>query len=327
MADASLLYPFTLGMMAAVNPCGFPLLPAYLELFVGPAGERDSAALRSVRAVSAAAYATVGFLVLFGLLGLLTEAGWTALVGRSATVASYSMVVFGLAMVALGVLTLARRSFKLPMPDIGTGSGLRRPAGLAVFGFSYGVASIGCALPLFVGGVAASFSRNGSLRGVSGLLAYGLGMGTILAVLALGIALLGRGAGRILRRLSRWVPVIGGAVLIAIGAYLTWYWVADIAAPGHSFAVQRIVENIQLDIANPIDAHARLIGAVLGAVVIAAVVVGGLARPAVSRTTHGPVGSGAGSHDAGTSDVHSPSVGPAPHPPVSDPLGTSTVAR
>ena len=283
MATSSLLYPFTLGMMAAVNPCGFPLLPAYSELFVGPTGDGDRLARRAGRAVAAAAYATVGFLVLFGALGLLTEVGWSAVAGHSATVASYVMVGFGLAMVGLGVLTLVRRSFKLPLPELGTGAGLRRPAGLAVFGFSYGVASIGCALPLFVGGVAASFGRDGSFRGVTGLLAYGLGMGTILGALAIGMALLGRGAGRHLRRVSRWVPAVGGVLLILIGAYLTWYWVADIAAPGHTFALQRLVERLQLDVANPIDAHARLIGGLLGAAVVAAVVAGGLARPAPSR--------------------------------------------
>ncbi|MDA8045510.1 MAG: hypothetical protein M0Z30_09765, partial [Actinomycetota bacterium] len=240
-------------------------------------------AVRALRAVTAAAYATVGFLVLFGTLGLLTEVGWTAVAGRSAAVASYVMVGFGVAMVGLGVATLTRRSIKLPLPALGTGAGLRRPAGLAVFGFSYGVASIGCALPLFVGGVAASFGRSGSFRGVTGLLAYGLGMGTILAALAIGMALVGRGAGRQLRRLSRWVPVAGGVLLVLIGTYLTWYWLADIVAPGHSFALQRLVERIQVDVANPIDAHARLIGGLLGAAVIVAVVAGGLSRPSAAR--------------------------------------------
>lgn len=277
---ASLLYPFTLGMLAAVNPCGFPLLPAYLELFVGPAGVDDGPAARGRRAVTAAAFATLGFLVLFGGLGLLTELGWSAVVGRSASVASYAMVVLGVAMTALGVLSLARRSLKLPLPQIGSGSGLRRPAALTVFGLSYGVASIGCALPLFVGGVAASFGHDASMRAVTGLLAYGLGMGAVLGTLALGIALLGRGAGRHLRRASRWVPVIGGVVLVAVGGYMTWYWVTDIAAPGHTFALQRLVDRVQLAIADPIDAHARLVGALLGAAVVAAVVAGGLTRPA-----------------------------------------------
>ncbi len=30
-----ILFAFTLGLVAAVNPCGFPMLPAYLALFVG----------------------------------------------------------------------------------------------------------------------------------------------------------------------------------------------------------------------------------------------------------------------------------------------------
>ncbi len=118
---------------------------------------------------------------------------------------------------------------------------------------------------------------------MSGLLAYGLGMGAILATLALGIAVLGRGAGRQLRRVSRWVPVAGGLLLVAVGAYLTWYWLADIVSPGHSFALQRLVERIQLDVANPIDAHARLVGGLLGAVVVGAVLAGGLARPGSPR--------------------------------------------
>ncbi len=288
MAASSLLYPFTLGMMAAANPCGFPLLPAYLEFFVGPAGGDDRAPARAGRAVTAAAFATFGFLVLFGSLGLITQLGWSQVAGRSATVAAYVMAVLGVGMVALGVLSLTRRSVKLPLPEIGTGTGLRRPAALAVFGVSYGVASIGCALPLFVGGVTASFGRDSSLRAVTGLLAYGLGMGAVLGALAIGIALLGRGAGRHLRRASRWVPVAGGVLLVGVGAYLTWYWVSDIVAPGHTFALQRLVNRVQVDVSNPIDAHARLIGSLLGAVVVGAIVAGGLVRPASKRSAHPP---------------------------------------
>jgi cytochrome c-type biogenesis protein len=277
----TLLYPFTLGMMAAVNPCGFPLLPAYLELFVGgPAAAAAPRASRALKAVTAAAYATVGFVILFGTLGLVTQLGWSALADHSASAARYVMVAVGAGMVVVGVITLARRDFKLPLPVIGSGAGLRRPAAVAVFGFSYGVASIGCALPLFIGGVAASFGYQSTLRGIGDLLAYALGMGTVLGALAVGIALVGRGAGRHLRRASRWVPVAGGLILVAVGAYLTWYWVTDIASPGSSFALQRLVERVQLDISNPINAHAQLIGGLLGAAVVAAVIAGGLSRPA-----------------------------------------------
>jgi cytochrome c-type biogenesis protein len=285
----TLLYPFTLGMMAAVNPCGFPLLPAYLELFVGgPVGAAAPRASRALKAVTAAAYATVGFVILFGTLGLVTQLGWSALADHSANAARYVMVAVGAGMVVVGLITLARRNLKLPLPTIGSGAGLRRPAAVAVFGFSYGVASIGCALPLFIGGVAASFGHQSTLRGAADLLAYALGMGTVLGALAVGIALVGRGAGRHLRRASRWVPVAGGLILVAVGTYLTWYWVTDIASPGSSFAVQRFVERVQLDISNPINAHARLVGGLLGAAVVAAVVAGGLSRPAPAQPTTAP---------------------------------------
>ena len=313
MAASSLLYPFTLGMMAAVNPCGFPLLPAYLEFFVGPAGGDDRVGLRAVRAVGAAAFATVGFLVLFGALGLVTQLGWSQVAGRSASVAAYVMVLLGIGMVGLGILSLTRRSVKLPLPEIGTGAGLRRPAALTVFGFSYGVASIGCALPLFVGGVAASFGRDSSMRAVTGLLAYGLGMGAVLGVLAIGIAVMGRSAGRHLRQASRWVPVVGGVLLVAVGAYLTWYWLTDIVSPGKTFALQRLVSRLQLDVSNPIDAHARLVGAILGAVVIAAIVAGGLVKPAAGPANPAPGKEGPDGPDLLVASRPRPQMAREPH--------------
>ena len=40
--DARLATSFTAGLVAAVNPCGFAMLPAYLSFFLGQeAEERD----------------------------------------------------------------------------------------------------------------------------------------------------------------------------------------------------------------------------------------------------------------------------------------------
>jgi cytochrome c-type biogenesis protein len=33
--DVPFAYALTVGMVATVNPCGFPMLPAYLSWFVG----------------------------------------------------------------------------------------------------------------------------------------------------------------------------------------------------------------------------------------------------------------------------------------------------
>lgn len=273
--SADLLYPFSLGLLAAVNPCGFPLLPVYLDFFVGRPGHVP-AAVRVQRAAVAGACATVGFVALFGVLGLITELGVSVLSSRVPVVAAGVMVAVGVGMVLVGVATLLRRPLRLRLPELGPGVGFRRPIGLAIFGLSYGVASIGCSFPLFAGVVAGSFTRNGPLYGVGSFLAYALGMGMFLAAMALVVAALGPPGVRSLRWLSRVVPYVGGTVLVLVGAYLTLYWVTDLVAPGTSSAPLHLVAGAQARVSAFVGTHVTLTGAVLGGLVVAAVAAGGL---------------------------------------------------
>ena len=57
------------GLVAALNPCGFALLPAYLSLFVLGDAPRSSAAA-VVRALRATAALTLGFAGVFVAFGL-----------------------------------------------------------------------------------------------------------------------------------------------------------------------------------------------------------------------------------------------------------------
>ena len=63
-------------MLAAVNPGGFPLLPAYLTLLV--LGDRFDSSRRATRhswpALALTAAMTVGFVAVFGVFGLLAAA-------------------------------------------------------------------------------------------------------------------------------------------------------------------------------------------------------------------------------------------------------------
>jgi cytochrome c biogenesis protein CcdA len=277
-------------MLAAVNPCGFPVLPAYLEMFVGRAGGESQATApqpnlgaRAGRAVAAGAFCTAGFVGLFGLLGLLVNLGWTAVSGQSADVARYLMVAAGIGMVVVGSAGLLRRPLRLRLPEIKGGVGLRRPAMLTIFGVSYGVASIGCALPLFLGGVATSFTRINSLTGSADLVSYALGMGAVLSGLALAIAVCGPSAARPLRRLSRFVPLVGSAILVLVGVYLTGYWLNAIVDPTGTAPAERWVTSIQAQVATAINGHVVLVGSILGAVIVAAILAGeflGHRRPA-----------------------------------------------
>ena len=76
MIEAPLALAFGAGLVATVNPCGFAMLPAYLSYFMGLNDDDDrgrGASLRSALLVGAVVSA--GFLLVFGIAGILITAG------------------------------------------------------------------------------------------------------------------------------------------------------------------------------------------------------------------------------------------------------------
>src|SRR5260370_13698128 len=78
-ATAPLGYALLAGMVASVNPCGFVLLPTYLGYYLGD--RRDAADVRHVtgRALAVSVTMTAGFVLLFGLAGILPALAASAL--------------------------------------------------------------------------------------------------------------------------------------------------------------------------------------------------------------------------------------------------------
>src|SRR5215212_11081873 len=97
-------------MVAAVNPCGFAMLPAYLSLYLGTEESgfaESSAPSRALRALAVGCVVSSGFVVLFGLAGAVISAGGTALIGIMPGLG----VLVGEALIVLGVwMLLARRA-------------------------------------------------------------------------------------------------------------------------------------------------------------------------------------------------------------------------
>jgi cytochrome c biogenesis protein CcdA len=222
---AALAYAFGLGFVAAVNPCGFPLLPAYLAFFART--ERSANfARRTTRAIVSSAAVTIGFVVVFGILGVVL-AGALQLV--SAWI-PWIVIGFGIGMIVVAVLRLTGRRIplRLPSPGFQNGTSIVAAAG---FGVAYAIASISCALPLFVIAVAGTLGAGGVLQRGATFLAYAVGMGVfILACSLIGVHA-GAGALHPLRRASRFVPVVSSIVVGVVGAYLVFYWISDLAAP------------------------------------------------------------------------------------------------
>ena len=223
MTRGAFAYALTAGMVAAVNPCGFAMLPAYLSYFLGMEGQAAdrSTPARLGRALVVGATVTVGFVVVFLGVGLVVNAGLQQVVDYT----KYLSIVVGLALVVLGVARLFGYRLPYTTPRLDKGGRSRTVGSMFVFGVSYAVASIGCALPIFMivlfGGL---FLGNDVASGLLGVVVYGLGMGLVLTALTVTLALAEGGLLHVLRRTMQWVDRLAGVFLILAGAYLVYYW-------------------------------------------------------------------------------------------------------
>ena len=206
------------GGLAVVNPCGFPLLPAFLSFYLGAEERRlPRAPTRALQGLLVDALVTVGFLGFFALVGLPVSYG----VGAIARAVPWAGLVTGAALALAGLLTLLGRHLRLPTHLRVQPRRERRLGAMLLFGVGYGAASLGCTLPLFLTLVGASLSGGGKL---TTFLGYGAGMALVLMALSVLVALAREGAARAVRPLLPHMNRIAGLLLIASGGYLFYYW-------------------------------------------------------------------------------------------------------
>jgi cytochrome c biogenesis protein CcdA len=230
---------FAAGLVAAVNPCGFAMLPAYLLLVVrgqqsGEGSEATGAAAGPaspkgpkgpINAVGRAFAATVGmalgFLTVFGLFGALTISAATTV----QRYLPYGTVVIGVVLIALGVWLLAGRELTALTP---------RPLGVRWapsvrlwsmygYGISYAIASLSCTIGPFLAVTGAGLRSGSIIGGVSIYLAYVAGLTLVVGVLAIAAATASSALADRLRRILPFVNRISGALLVLVGLYVGYY--------------------------------------------------------------------------------------------------------
>jgi len=203
------------GALATLNPCGFPLLPAFLSLYVGAREERLSGRSRVLQGLVTGLVVTAGFLGVFVVVGLPVAYG----AGRVADALPWVGVVLGGLLVGIGMLTLAGRAPRLPLRWGVRTRGSRSP--MLLFGVGYGVASLGCTLPVLLAVVGSAASGASTALVFA---AYGAGMAVVVTALALAAAFLREGLARGLRRVLPYMSRIAGSLLVVAGGYLAYYW-------------------------------------------------------------------------------------------------------
>lgn len=239
------------GFVSFLSPCVLPLVPGYVSYLTGVAGADLDAALgsdpsgRPVAAVTTTTTAGVdagglatatravpsryrvrgrvlaggilfvaGFTTVFTLLAFATGGIGGFLLEHEQTlqrVVGALVVVFGLGY--LGVLPGLRREVRVRWLPA---SGL---AGAPLLGAVFGLGWIPCVGPTLGAVLGLAAVQGGAIRGAVLAVAYCVGLGVPFILFGLGFRRL-LGSFAAVRRHSRWVVRIGGALLVAVGAAL-----------------------------------------------------------------------------------------------------------
>jgi cytochrome c-type biogenesis protein len=158
----------------------------------------------------------LGFLGLFAIVGLPLSYG----VGTIADAVPWVGLVTGAVLAVTGLFAVIGLHVRLGLRLQPRVRADRRIATMVLFGVGYGLASLGCTLPIFLTLVGASLGGD-KLRVFA---AYGVGMVLVLMALSVAVACTRVGISQFLRPLLRYVGRIAGLLLFAAGGYLVYYW-------------------------------------------------------------------------------------------------------
>lgn len=215
---------FVAGMVAAFNPCGFAMLPAYLTLVIDPQNNGQLTAVR--RALAATASMALGFLVVFGSFGLLT-------VSVASTVQRYLpyvTLVIGAILFVMGVWLLSGRELK--MPNLLGGSARWAPTArlgsMFGYGVGYAIASLSCTIGPFLAVTGTSLRRGSPAQGVLVYVAYAAGIALVVGVLAVAVALASSSMVDRMRAALPYVNRVSGLILVVVGLYVGYYGLYEI---------------------------------------------------------------------------------------------------
>lgn len=222
-------YALLLGAVAAFNPCGFALLPAYITVLV--TGSADAGVTRAValrRAVGFGLAMTLGFMAVFTAFGLLFGGVNASLQGSILPYVSYVTVVIGAVLVWLGVVLLRTGELRGPGMSMRTTAPTKAFWSQVGYGASFAVASMSCTIGLFLAVVAQALAATGPVGAVAPFVIYAAGMGASVLAVSILAAVAGSSAASALRRHTPTLMRIGGGLMILAGLYVLVFGLAEV---------------------------------------------------------------------------------------------------
>ena len=144
------------------------------------------------------------------------------------TYLSWATIVVGAALVLLGLWLLSGREIVVRVPRLSGVAPTEGRASMVVYGVAYAVASLSCTIAPFLAVTTSTFRLHSPLAGIAVFLAYAIGMGMVVGVLAVSVALAQDGLVQRLRGVMPYVNRISGVLLVVAGAYVVYYGVYEL---------------------------------------------------------------------------------------------------
>ena len=168
---------------------------------------------------------TAGFILLFAIAGGIIGFGARSVVG---SVLPWLGLFIGILLTLAGAWLLSggklytalaqRVSNKMGDPN------QANVKGYLLFGRSYGTASLSCTLPIFLSVVGTSFAVSSIATSFAQFVLYALGMGIVIILLTLGMALFKGAMVNGMRKAMPYIQPVGTWLMIIAGTYIVFYW-------------------------------------------------------------------------------------------------------
>ena len=232
LGDLGDLFPFgfafSAGMVSSVNPCGFAMLPAYLGLYLSESdavgAAENSVRVKLLRALFVGATVSVGFVVLFAAVGTPIGLGARGI----ADAFPWIGLVIGVLLVVAGAYLLSGgklyNNFAASISARFGNANSKSVRSYFMFGLAYGTASLSCTLPIFLAVIGGTFTAETFLDSVLQFILYGVGMGSVILALTIGMALFKEAVASGLRKALPHVGTISAVMLLIAGTFIVYYW-------------------------------------------------------------------------------------------------------
>jgi len=241
MISVDLAFPLAAGLIAAFNPCGFAMLPAYLSYFLGIETKSGTDKFLSIlNGLKVSLALSMGFVFVFASLGILTN----TLISEASieSRAGYITLGIGILLILLGLSMIRGFHPVLNIPRLKVSGINRQLFSMFMFGVSYAFVSVGCSAPIFFITVGGSFSRDGIIDGIAVFIAYALGMSIVITVLTISLAIARSAIAEHLRSLLKHLNVISGFFLAISGFFLAAYGWWEIQVTRGNFETNPLVD-------------------------------------------------------------------------------------